>query len=197
MKVRLLFILMVSCMCLVACQSKNEDDALPTKNDGNHTTQVKNSSPDTKQDLSNSEVASHLASIATDIPNVHDSAAVIAGPYAVVGIDVDKDIDSSKVGTIKYSVTEALEHDPYGKTAVVIADGDITQRLRNMGTQIKEGHPVQGVVDELSEIVGRYMPEAPVRENQPSEPDENKKVIPEEEQEDLDNIRKNQTNPDD
>src|SRR5699024_11699221 len=59
--------------------------------------------------------ADHLANVAGDVPNVKDATAVVAGPYAVVGIDVDKDLDRSRVGTIKYSVTEALQHDPYGK----------------------------------------------------------------------------------
>src|SRR5699024_3090938 len=166
------------------------------KNDNDRITQVKNSSPDNKQNLTNTEVASHLATVASRVPNVNDAAAVIAGPYAVVGIDIDEDVDSSRAGSIKYSVTESLQHDPYGKTAVVVADADITERLRKMGNKIKQGHPVQGIVDELSDIVGRYMPEVPVKENRPSEPDQNKEVIPKDERQDLDNIRKKQSNPD-
>ena len=197
MKMRILFILMISCISLVACQSKNNDNnALPPENDNNRITQVKNSSIDTKQNLTNTEVASHLATVASRVPNVNDAAAVIAGPYAVVGIDIDEDVDSSRAGSIKYSVTESLQHDPYGKTAVVVADADITERLRKMGNKIKQGHPVQGIVDELSDIVGRYMPEVPVKENRPSEPDQNKEVIPKDERQDLDNIRKKQSNAD-
>src|SRR5699024_2105337 len=123
---------------------------LPTENENNRITQVKNSSPQSEQNITNKEVASHLATIAARAPNVIDAAAVIAGPYAVVGIDVDKDIDSSKVGTIKYSVIETLQHDPYGKTAVVIADGEIGRascRERGGTGTAERGRPYQGVND--------------------------------------------------
>lgn len=192
MKKQLLFIVITICIFLVACQSNNNDNALPTKNDNNRVTQVKNSSPNTKKNLTNRQVSDHLANVAGKVPNVIDAAALIAGPYAVVGINVDKDLDKSRVGTIKYSVTEALHHDPYGRTAVVVADADITQRLRSMGNKIKQGHPVQGIVDELAAIVGRYIPEVPIKENQPDEPDQNKKVIPKEDKQDLDDIQKDQ-----
>lgn len=112
----------------------------------------------------NNEIASHLAKIATEVPDVHDAVAIVAGPYAVVGIDVDEKIDRQRVGTIKFSVNEALRDDPYGKTAVVIADADATERIRNMRNQIQKGEPIQGVVDELADIVGRLMPTFPVEE---------------------------------
>src|SRR5699024_8421603 len=111
----------------------------------------------------------------------------------VVGIDVDKDLDRSRVGTIKYSVTEALQHDPYGKTAVVVADADVMERLRGMGNKISKGHPVQGVVDELSAIVGRYMPDFPIKEDKQNETDKNKEVITNEDKDKLNDIEDEQT----
>lgn len=98
----------------------------------------------------------------------------MAGPYAVVGIDVDKDLDRSRVGSIKYAVLEALQKDPYGKTAVVVADGDVVERIRSMSDKAGQGYPVQGFVDELSAIVGRYMPDFPINEDRPKERDQNK-----------------------
>ncbi|MDY0396257.1 YhcN/YlaJ family sporulation lipoprotein [Virgibacillus halophilus] len=139
---------------------------------------VKNSSQYKQEKLSNRQIADHLSGVASNIPDVDNAAAVVAGPYAVVGIDVNKDLDRSRVGTIKYSVAEAMQHDPYGKTAVIVADGDVTQRLRNMSDKISQGYPIQGVVDELAAIVGRYMPETPVPHNRPQETDQNKKNDP-------------------
>ncbi|QDP42140.1 YhcN/YlaJ family sporulation lipoprotein [Radiobacillus deserti] len=174
-------------MSLVGCQQQNEE-SLPQEENKNPTIQVKDSDPQQREDLTNSEVANHLANVASEVPNVYHATAVVAGPYAVVGIDVDKDLDRSRVGTIKYSVTEALQHDPYGKNAVVIADADGTERLKDLARKVQEGHPFQGIVDELSAVVGRYMPEFPINEDQPSEPNENKEVIPKDEQKKLDNV---------
>lgn len=132
-------------------QAQQQNVIEQTSNRDNHT-------------LTNEQIASHLATIATEVPNVNDAAAIVAGPYAVVGIDIDEMTKRERVGTIKFSVGEALQHDPYGRTAVVIADADMMTRIREMGNNLRQGHPVQGIVDELADIVGRYMPTFPVED---------------------------------
>ncbi|WP_099157955.1 YhcN/YlaJ family sporulation lipoprotein [Virgibacillus ndiopensis] len=194
MYTRLAIVLLGCLLFAVGCQQENQDNALPDEGTNNRFLQVENSDPTQQQNLTNRQLADHLAKIASDVPNVHDSAAVVAGPYAVVAIDVDKDLDRSRVGTIKYSVLEALQHDPYGKTAVVVADADVMERIRGMSNKINQGHPVQGVVDELSAIVGRYMPDFPISEDQPDEPDQNKEVIPKKDEKKLDDIQEDQSN---
>lgn len=115
-----------------------------------------------KQGPRNSQqVSQHLVELVTGIPGVEDATAVVLGRYAVVGIDVDSKLDASRTGTIKYSVAEALKKDPYGANAVVTADPDTVQRLREMGRQIRQGHPIGGIIRELSAIVGRLMPQVP------------------------------------
>lgn len=112
----------------------------------------------------NNDIADHLADIATKVPDVDGAISIVAGPYAVVAIDVDEKIDRQRVGTIKFSVNEALRDDPYGKTAIVVADPDISERIRNMRSRISEGEPIIAIVDELAELVGRVIPTLPVEE---------------------------------
>lgn len=166
MTIRIL-ILSVAAITLFAC----------TNNDAQHTNREKSNPPveqtsDRNNAASNNEIATHLANIASEVPDVDGAAAVVAGPYAVVGIDVDEKLERQRVGTIKFSVSEALRDDPYGKTAVVVADADTTERIRNMRDQMQDGEPIQGVVDELAEIVGRFMPTFPVEEQTNEEIDE-------------------------
>ncbi|AIF43883.1 YhcN/YlaJ family sporulation lipoprotein [Virgibacillus sp. SK37] len=195
MQKKLYFVQMLIIMFFIVGCQQNEEEALESKENNNQKfLQVKNSETTDSENLSNNEIADRLANIASEVPNVQGASAVVAGPYAVVGIDVAKELDRSRVGTIKYSVSEALYHDPYGKTAVVIADADATERIRNMGNKIKQGHPVQGIVDELAAIVGRYMPDFPIKDDQPVDPDQNKEVLPEEEQKQLDQIQEEQSN---
>ena len=186
-------IMIVTSFLLIGCQQQQEE-SLPEQSNQNSTIQVKNSDPVKREEYSNQQIAERLANLAGNVPNVNDATAIVAGPYTVVGIDVDKDLDRSRVGTIKYSVAEALYHDPYGKTAVVVADADATERIRAMGEKIGQGHPIQGVVDEVAAIVGRYMPELPINDNQPEEPDQNKEVIPEDKESDLEKIEDEQSN---
>ncbi|GAA3326486.1 hypothetical protein GCM10020331_062600 [Ectobacillus funiculus] len=105
-------------------------------------------------------MAKHLSSLAASIPSVKDATAVVIGPYAVVGIDVDANLDRSRVETIKYSVAESLQHDPNGAKAVVVADPDLYERLQEMRRQLQSGRPA-GVMEELAAIVGRVMPQVP------------------------------------
>src|SRR5690625_3897859 len=146
---------------LVLCVSCSQNEAEP-RNQMQQQTNVEPISNKDNHTQTNEQIASHLATLAVKVPEVNDAAAIVAGPYAVVGIDVDEMTERERVGTIKYSVGEALQHDPYGRTAVVIADADMMTRIREMGNNLREGHPVQGIVDELADIVGRYMPISPV-----------------------------------
>ncbi|WP_047981389.1 YhcN/YlaJ family sporulation lipoprotein [Ornithinibacillus contaminans] len=188
-------IVVVSLLVLFGCQQNNEEHSLPSeKEDQNdRIINVKNSAPREQRDLSNEDIADHLANIAGDVPQVNDAVAIVVGPYALVGIDVDKELDRSRVGTIKYSVLEALQHDPYGRTAVVAADADVMERIRGMNDKIRQGYPIQGIVDEVAAIVGRYMPDFPIPENQPEQPDQNKEILDDEEQKQLDDIENNQS----
>lgn len=194
MYIRIYGLLFLSIFLIAGCGKKETDQSLQTQDTENQYTQINHSNMD--KDLDNHQLATHLANIANDVPNVNNATAIVAGPYAVVGIDVDKHLDRSRVGTIKYSVAEALQHDPYGKTAVVIADGDISERIRLMSMKMSDGYPIKGVVDELSAIVGRYMPELPINEDKPSTPDQNKEILPEKDKEQLDQIEEDQSHED-
>ncbi|WP_156290463.1 YhcN/YlaJ family sporulation lipoprotein [Oceanobacillus salinisoli] len=194
MRLRIGVLFIVTLLIITGCAQQEENNSLESEQTNDQMIQVKNSDPKNLPELTNSEIASHLSNLASEVPEVNDAASVVAGPYTVVGIDVDKDLDRSRVGTIKYTVLEALYHDPYGKTAVVVADADVTERLRGMAEKIRQGHPVQGFVDELSAIVGRYMPDFPIENNQPEQPDQNKQMLPEDEENQLEEIEEEQSN---
>ncbi|MCT2538101.1 YhcN/YlaJ family sporulation lipoprotein [Aquibacillus koreensis] len=194
MSKQFLALFFVSTLFLFGCQQQEDEKLANQGETENQYIHVKNSDPVEYEELSNQEIAKHLANLASEVPNVNQANAVVAGPYAAVAIDVDKDLDRSRVGTIKYAVTEALQHDPYGKTAIVVADADGTERIKDMANKVQQGHPVQGIVDELAAIVGRYMPEFPINQDQPTDPDQNKQVVPEDEEQQLEDIREEQSN---
>lgn len=174
---------------LTACKNNNEQQSLDTND---QIQQVKDSNPLPKENASNTEIATHLAQLANRVPDVNEATAIIAGPYAIVAIDVDDALERERVGTVKYSVSEALYKDPYGKSTVVIADADLIERFRQMGQQISDGFPIKGIVDELAAIVGRYMPVMPNKEAPRKIQDED--VDDEDSQ--LDNIQEEQSNSD-
>nr|WP_272914547.1 YhcN/YlaJ family sporulation lipoprotein [Bacillus paralicheniformis] len=165
-------ILIQTVMLLSACgiqnNARNEANELP----GNKPIQVKNSSQEPVNREDGQAISRRLVKITESVPGVNDATAVVLGRLAVVGIDVKDNLERSKVESIKYSVAEALQNDPYGANAAVVADPDTVNRLRAMGREIQAGRPVKGILDELAAIVGRVLPEVPndATDNQQTNP---------------------------
>ncbi|MEK0313050.1 YhcN/YlaJ family sporulation lipoprotein [Cohnella sp. 56] len=116
-------------------------------------------------------VAAHLEQLAEGVKGVRHANCVIFGKYAVVGIDVDPTMERSRVGTTKYAVAEAFRKDPYGIDALVTADVDMAQRVREIRADVKRGRPIAGFAEELADIVGRLVPQVPRSIIPPASPD--------------------------
>ncbi|MPQ26108.1 YhcN/YlaJ family sporulation lipoprotein [Bacillus paralicheniformis] len=170
---RIFFLILIqTVMLLSACgiqnNARNEANELP----GNRPIHVKNSAQEPVNREDGQAISRRLVKITESVPGVNDATAVVLGRLAVVGIDVKDNLERSKVESIKYSVAEALQNDPYGANAAVVADPDTVNRLRAMGREIQAGRPVKGILDELAAIVGRVLPEVPndATDNQQTNP---------------------------
>lgn len=138
-----------------------------------------NSANNAKQPIRDAEtVKEHLSSLALNVPGVRGVNCVVFGNTAIVGIDVDGKSERSRVGTIKYSVAEALSKDKYGANAIVTADMDINERLREISADTAQGRPISGFTNELADIIGRIVPQMPnaVKQNQPPSHTDNPKM---------------------
>ncbi|WP_369899652.1 YhcN/YlaJ family sporulation lipoprotein [Bacillus manliponensis] len=192
---RLLLCVLGVCFFLVGCWTSEKENA--NEKNRNDMVQTKNVTYKKENNKSDEEVGQHLANLAASIPGVKDATAVVVGDYAVVGIDVGAKLDRSRVESIKYSVAESLKHDPRGANAVVVADIDTFERLKEMGKEIREGDGGEGVLDELAAIVGRVMPQIPneLLENNDKEPvKENDKQVPEQDEKELKKQQEEQSN---
>lgn len=180
-------------LLLTACNGQNNAN----RTDEDHKVKVQNSVIENVDRQSGQQISRHLVDLTTHIPNVEDAAAVVVGRYAIVGIDVKDQMERSEVDTVKYTVAEALKKDPHGARAVVVADPDITARLREISEDIQNGQPIRGIMNELSDITGRVMPEVPADmiEPQTKSPTEDpKKKLNEGEQKELEKEQEQQSN---
>lgn len=155
---RILYLIVISLLIITGCNNNNKEVA---ENQNQNIVQVKNTNIPEVDRSTGQDIAQHLVDLTTSIPNVKDATAVVLGPFAFVGIDVDSDMERSQVGSLKYTVAESLKKDPHGARAVVIADPDITARLKEIAEDIENGAPIQGIANELADISGRLMPEIP------------------------------------
>ena len=181
-------------LLLTACSTNKQ---IEQKNANNSLVSVKNSYIENVDRKTGQQISKRLVGLATSIPNVHDATAVVIGRYALVGIDVNSKLDRSQVGTIKYSVAESLKKDPYGANAVVVADADTTQRLREISADIQKGKPIRGIMEELADVAGRLMPEIPgdlVTPNPKNAPDKPDRKLSPNEQTNLKKEQKDQSN---
>lgn len=152
-----LVVLSIMLVSLAGCNSQATPPSNSDNNNSVHTQQIKHQSI-----AENKEGAAlYLENLAKGIDGVDNAHVVVVGNTAIVGIDVDPKLERSRVGTIKYSVSEAFRKDPYGIHAIVTADIDLNERIAEIGADIRAGRPVQGMIEELSDIVGRIVPQIP------------------------------------
>ncbi|AOH54150.1 hypothetical protein ABE28_007275 [Peribacillus muralis] len=147
-------------LLMTGCSMNNKNQA-SEDHAKNHITKVHNSTIQEADRETGQQTAKRLTGLAKSIPEVNGATAVVLGKYAIVGIDIDQDIERSQVGTIKYSVGEALKHDPDGASAIIVADPDLNERIREVAKDIKGGKPVRGILNELADITSRVIPEVP------------------------------------
>lgn len=147
--------------CQPAAQNQTSQHPGQVQQQNNRPEAVKNPVPTTKKPQDPQATAERLAQLATQIPQVREATAVVFGKTAIVGIDLDDGLDRSRVGTVKYTVAEALKKDPQGANAIVTADPDIVERVREINREIQQGKPLEGFADELSNLIARLMPQFP------------------------------------
>lgn len=178
---RFIGLVCVMALMMSGCGNAADNGGASSPQDEKRQIRVRQTVPSQPEIADGQSVAERLAELARSVPNVHDATCVVLGNTAIVGIDVEGDLDRSRVGTIKYSVAEALRKDPYGAYAVVTADIDIMNRLREINRDIQAGRPISGFAQELSEIIGRIMPEfprnvAPPSDEQQGNPEERRRI---------------------
>ena len=186
-------VLIISLFLLFGCNNRDDNVA----QNQNNIVNVKNSTIQNVDKQTGQQISKHLADLATSIPKVNDATAVVLGRYALVGIDVNQDLDRSEVGSIKYSVAESLKNDPHGARAIVIADPDINARLKEIGGDIQRGEPIEGIMNELADIAGRVIPEVPADIKDPVQTksvDDPKKTLNSNDKQDLEKTQQEQSN---
>ncbi|MCH5584017.1 YhcN/YlaJ family sporulation lipoprotein [Shimazuella sp. AN120528] len=159
--IRLIGIFSLTAGLLFGCapQKSAPNKVTPKTQKISYTQRVKQTVPVPQYNKSSRNVSNRLEQIAKHVPHVKDATAVSVGKYSIVGLDLDANLDRGRVGTVKYSVAEALHKDPVGAKALVTADVDLVQRIKNVAKDIRQGKPISGTLKELAAIAERIAPQ--------------------------------------
>jgi YhcN/YlaJ family sporulation lipoprotein len=103
--------------------------------------------------------ADDLANVCEQVQGVEDATVVVTGNTAYVGIDLDTNTNIANERDIKNQVAQKVRAS--GKdinTVYVSTEVDFMDRLRNVGTGIRNGRPVDAFTTELNEMIQRITP---------------------------------------
>lgn len=105
------------------------------------------------------QATDRLEKVARKVPEVRQATAIIIGNTAIVGLDLKKKTDRKNVDSIKSAVAKALRKERFGANAVITADTDIGQRIKNVRDGMVEGRPFSAFTNELGDLIGRVAPQ--------------------------------------
>ena len=133
-----LFTAVILCLTATGCGTVAHKGESPSPAEDQRIT-AKQTNPQPEKIVEPAQAAKRLEHLASRVEGVKSARCVVVGNTAIIGINVDPDVDRSRVGTIKYAVAQALRKDPLGVHAAVTADMDLNQRINELGDDIQPG----------------------------------------------------------
>ncbi|MGI6484774.1 MAG: YhcN/YlaJ family sporulation lipoprotein [Tepidanaerobacteraceae bacterium] len=106
-------------------------------------------------------IATKLANAAERVDGVKSASVVVSGSTALVGLEIEPDVETNKTDEIKQKVAERVKRaDSIIMAASVTTDPNLITRLRKIAEGIKAGKPISSFSNELAEITRRMEPRA-------------------------------------
>ena len=107
----------------------------------------------------NVALARKIADRVEDIEGVNRAYVLISGDMAIVGVDMDSNLEGQVTNALKQRIERAVKKVDNNIVNVgVTADPDLLTRIRNMFKDMHDGNPIEGFVDEFQEIFRRITP---------------------------------------
>ncbi|WP_053911988.1 YhcN/YlaJ family sporulation lipoprotein [Aneurinibacillus migulanus] len=96
-------------------------------------------------------VADRMVNTAANIQGVTHAIAVVSGRDAVIGLDINKGTKNRAM--IEREVANAVKKANPGYNAHVTADRTLHQRIRTLNSQVRSGHPVRALAQDVGTII--------------------------------------------
>ncbi|WP_171011337.1 YhcN/YlaJ family sporulation lipoprotein [Haloimpatiens lingqiaonensis] len=143
------------CVSLTACATANKP-AEEKKGDANINVQEEKTVTENK---TLDARAQKIADAVNKIEGVNSSYVVISDKNALVGLDINKDYEGKIADDLRKKVEDTVKNtDKEIQTVALTVDADLTERIKNLGSDIRGGKPLSGLGTEIQEILNRIIP---------------------------------------
>lgn len=103
--------------------------------------------------------AGNLADEATKVEGVKSAYVVVSGNMAVVGLNINRGVETTETNRIKREVGERLRNaDGQISDVRISTDADTVTRIRRISEGVNQGRPLTDFTKQLNEIVRRTAP---------------------------------------
>ncbi len=103
--------------------------------------------------------ARNLAREATRVEGVKSAYVVVSGNMAVVGLNINRGVESTETNRIKTEVGQRLRNaDRQISDVRISTDADTITRIRKISEGVNQGRPLSEFTKQLNEIVRRTAP---------------------------------------
>lgn len=100
-----------------------------------------------------SNIGADLNKTAETVKGVKKAYTVVFGNVAMVGVDIDKALDSDRTSILEKQVKSKIERDSRIVKAYITTESDITARIKKVASEVEKGQPLSNYLDEIKDII--------------------------------------------
>jgi len=104
------------------------------------------------------DAADDIATRVATVDGVNKASVVVVGNVALIGIDLDKDVEKGQTEGIRENAARRAKEDPRIVNAVVETDPDSVARIQKIADGVRKGRPISEFFDEIAEFFNRLKP---------------------------------------
>lgn len=114
--------------------------------------------PDPAIDRQAKDLADDVAARVSDIDGIERAYVLVLGNVALIGIDVDANVRGTQVERLREEAAARAVDQRDIVNAVVQADVETVQRIREMAEGVRQGRPISEFFTQINEILNRAKP---------------------------------------
>lgn len=104
------------------------------------------------------DAADEVAKKVSRIPGVKNAHVVVVGNVAMVGANLEANVEKGKTEQIRERAAKVAKADPRIVRTVVETDPDTVKRISNMAKGVRDGRPISEFFDQITEMFNRAKP---------------------------------------